>query len=95
MNAETFLGRGEDYLKKFRIDSIVARAVGPVGRIFHWVEQCSTWNTLILLKGPGWEKEWETFLEKRGKKKLKVKRQKDYVVGTEQKKRKFVELERV
>jgi 16S rRNA (guanine527-N7)-methyltransferase len=58
---EVFSGRAEAYLGGRSVETIVARAVGPVGRIFSWIENRSTWNNLVVLKGPGWDVEWKSF----------------------------------
>jgi 16S rRNA (guanine(527)-N(7))-methyltransferase RsmG len=41
--------------------TIVSKAVGSVGKIYNWIKGCSTWNNLILFKGPKWEDEWQEF----------------------------------
>lgn len=92
---QVFRGRAEEFLKSSQVESIVARAVGPVERIYGWIRNCSTWNKLILLKGPGWEDEWQSFKVGRDRKKLVLKRSYEYSVGPDQKKRIIVELERV
>lgn len=74
---------------------IVARAVGPVDRIYAWIRNCSTWNTLVLLKGPSWEMEWSKFQQTRYRKELIWTRTYDYTVGVDKKIRKIVELKRV
>jgi len=90
-----FSGRAEDYLKKNRVGTVTARAVGPVTRIYAWIRSCSTWNTLVLFKGPGWDEEWkQAALDKAGKE-LKVTGSHDYRVGPEQKTRKLIHLTRV
>jgi 16S rRNA (guanine527-N7)-methyltransferase len=86
-NVQVFGKRAEDVLKTTSVSSIVARAVGPVGRIFAWVERCSTWNNLVLLKGPGWD---ET-----KKKKLQIVSDHFYEVGEEKKRRRIVKLKRI
>lgn len=53
--------RGEEWLKGHSVGSIVMRAVGPMERLARWVLPCSTWNSLILFKGPKWDSEWESF----------------------------------
>ena len=58
LNVRVFRGRAENWLATNSRDTIIARAVGPVGRIFGWIGKCSTWNNLLLLKGKGWEQEW-------------------------------------
>jgi 16S rRNA (guanine527-N7)-methyltransferase len=89
--------RAEEYLKSNQVESIVARAVGPVERIYGWIRQCSTWNTLILFKGPSWEEEWERFQKTKHKSELKIAFEHAYSVQTDSeiKSRKIVYLSRV
>ena len=90
-----FSGRGEDFLKTGKISSIVARAVGPVGRIYQWLRPCSTWNNLVLLKGKGWTAEYSEFCENSFSKELNLlPNPHSYVVGAENKERLIVKLER-
>lgn len=93
-------GRAEQFLAKLPKDksvgSIVARAVGPVERIYGWLRTCSTWNNLILLKGPGWPAEWERYLEAcQNRPELRVTERFDYIVGPEKKERVILRLDRV
>lgn len=90
-----FGGRAEAYLKDNHAKSIVVRAVGPVERIYSWIRRCSTWNNLILFKGPGWPEEWQRFLDSKWKRELRIEKEYDYTVGTDKKKRKLVFLTRV
>lgn len=69
-------GRAEDFLKGQRVDAIVSRAVGKIDKLFTWVGPCSTWNTMILFKGPGWTSEWAEFSSKR--KKLSIRKKIEY-----------------
>jgi 16S rRNA (guanine527-N7)-methyltransferase len=94
-NVQVFGKRAEEVLKKHQVGSIVARAVGPVGRIFAWIERCSTWNNLVLLKGPGWDAEWEEFQKETKKKKLEIVSDHFYEVGEEKKRRRIVKLKRI
>lgn len=87
--------RIEEFLRKDTVKSIVARAVGPVDRIYGWIRGCSTWNNLVLLKGPGWEEEWAKFQQTKFKKELKIHSEYSYQVGPEAKQRKIVKLIRV
>jgi 16S rRNA (guanine527-N7)-methyltransferase len=87
--------RGESFLSDGVANSVVARAVGPVERIYGWLQPCSTWNNLVLLKGPGWATEWETFGASRFAGELQVSKTHEYVVGDEQKRRVIVKLDRV
>lgn len=54
-------GRAERVIPKSSIGTIASRAVGKVSKIYGWIGKCSTWNNLVLFKGPGWEAEWEEF----------------------------------
>jgi 16S rRNA (guanine527-N7)-methyltransferase len=56
---EVFRGRGEDFLRSKKVNSVVCRAVGTVEKILGWIGPCSTWNNLILMKGPKWSEERE------------------------------------
>lgn len=77
------------------VQSIVCRAVGPVERIYGWLRSCSTWNNLILLKGPRWSEEWDGFERGHHRGELKQTGHFEYEVGAEAKKRIIVRLERV
>lgn len=81
-NIRVFKGRGEEALKETRVSSVVARAVGPVDRIYPWIRSCSTWNTLILLKGPGWEEEWNRFQASKWRRELSIQGEFRYSAGT-------------
>ncbi len=93
-------GRAEDYLrgarspKAFRVGSIVARAVGSVHRIYSWIRECSTWNSLVLFKGPGWDEEWQEFQGSKFKDELIVVLDHAYKVGALEKARRIVKLSR-
>lgn len=93
-HVKVFSGRAEDFLIRTAAASLVVRAVGPVDKIFRWVSKCSTWNNLVLLKGPAWEKEWQ---EAQGslKDRLEASSVYSYQVGIEKKERVIVRLERV
>lgn len=71
---------------------IVTRAVGTVTKIYTWLEKCSTWNELILFKGPNWENEWSEFKLTRFRNKLKIANEYSYTVGDDQKTRKIIHL---
>lgn len=80
-NLGVFKGRGEDYLDQGgMINSVVIRAVGPIDRIYKWFRRCSTWNNLILLKGPKWEEEWKKFEKTEKGKELEVELEHEYSV---------------
>lgn len=94
-----FSGRAEKLLAAISpeksLKSIVARAVGPVERIYSWIRPCSTWNNLVLLKGPRWEEEWKEFQGGRYRNELKWIESYKYEVGAEKKQRIIVKIERV
>ncbi|MGZ3696977.1 MAG: 16S rRNA (guanine(527)-N(7))-methyltransferase RsmG [Bdellovibrionota bacterium] len=92
---QVYPGRAEKLLEKTKVGAIVARAVGPVERMIAWFDPCSTWNTLILFKGPAWNEEWAEFQASRFRKTLQIERQVEYTVGKEAKKRILVRLKRV
>jgi 16S rRNA (guanine527-N7)-methyltransferase len=96
---EVFSGRAEKYLGAGALlaapKSVVARAVGPVERIYSWLRSCSTWNNLVLLKGPRWETEWDEFQSGRYRNELKWVDSFKYEVGSEKKQRIIVKIERV
>lgn len=74
---------------------VVSKALGKVQKVYSYIKNCSTWNTLILFKGPKWEEEWKEFLQdKIEAKKLKIEKIIEYTVGKEQKNRKIVILRR-
>lgn len=89
--AERFESIGDS---AFRPKIVVSRAVGPVLRIFRWIKQCSTWNTLILFKGPNWDIEWNDFQKSSERNRLTVVSENLYTVTTAQKSRKLVRLKR-
>jgi len=86
--------RGEEVLGTQSVSSVIARAVGPVGRIYGWIRTRSTWNTLVVLKGPKWEEEWAEFEKSPHRGRLLIDRTYDYTVGTEEKRRKIIRLRR-
>ncbi len=88
--------RAEEWLSAGgKTDQISARAVGSVEKIYSWISKCSTWNKLILMKGPGWEEEWKKFSVLTKKKTpLLVMGEYRYEVGSERKQRVIIHLER-
>lgn len=67
-----YAGRGEKYLKNNSVQSVVCRAIGNVEKIYGLIRDCSTWNKLVLLKGPKWDEEWEKFMSSHLGTELKV-----------------------
>ncbi len=86
--------RGEEILDTHPVSTLVARAVGPVSRIYGWFRTRSTWNTLILLKGPKWDEEWAEFERSPHKGRLILDKTYEYVSGMSEKKLKIVSLRR-
>ncbi|MBU6155254.1 MAG: class I SAM-dependent methyltransferase [Bdellovibrionales bacterium] len=70
--------RVEDVVADLAPDTVIARAVGTVDRIAAWIWNCSTWNTLILFKSRGWEKEWEAARLTKFGRKLTISHTHDY-----------------
>lgn len=98
-SVQVFSGRAEKFLgevsAKEAPKTIVARAVGPIERIYTWIRPCSTWNNLVLLKGPRWEEEWNDIQKSRYRNELKWVDSYQYTVGEEKKQRIIVKIERV
>jgi 16S rRNA (guanine527-N7)-methyltransferase len=94
-NASAVHGRAEDVLRAGHYDFVVSRAVGPIHRIYGWISKCSTWNNLVLLKGPKWDEEWLSFKDSPGGRRLMLRDTLEYSVGPESKKRKTVWLSRL
>jgi 16S rRNA (guanine(527)-N(7))-methyltransferase RsmG len=86
--------RIETALPQFEVGSIVVRAVGKIEKIYGWIRKCSTWNTVVLFKGPGWEAEWKDFQRTRFKDELRVVQIYPYEIGTPLKHRVLIQLER-
>lgn len=78
----------------FRPETVVCRAVGPVLRIFGWIKNCSTWNTLVLFKGPSWVDEWADFQRSSNRKRLKIAEEYSYFTTPSMKKRTLIKLMR-
>ena len=94
-NVSVFTGRAELYLTKDRTDFLVARAVGPISRIYSWISECSTWNKIVLLKGPGWEEEWNSHESKKARAKLSIESVLEYSTeGAISKTRKIITLKK-
>lgn len=89
-----FAERGGVVLRRVSVETVVSRAVGKVEKIFGWIGECSTWNTLVLLKGPGWETEWAEFQRSKHRRRLRLQGEHRYTVGAEAKRRVIVRLTR-
>lgn len=86
--------RGEEVLSTQEVGSVVVRAVGPVTRIYAWIRTRSTWNNLVLFKGPRWPEEWAEFLATPQRSQLIPDGEHTYSVGAEQKARIIARLRR-
>lgn len=88
--------RAEEYLFKQGLDVkiIVSRAVGSVTKLYGWLSPRSTWNTLILFKGPKWTEEWSEFSNSSKRNRLGVVDEYSYEVGADKKRRVLVRIER-
>jgi len=73
---------------------VISRAVGTVEKIYSWLDECSTWNKLMLLKGPKWPVEWAEFCQSRWRKCLTQQHRHEYSVG-EDIRRVIIQLDRV
>jgi 16S rRNA (guanine527-N7)-methyltransferase len=90
-------GRAEEVLPSLKPVTVMARAVGPVDRLLRFLKNCSTWNDLILFKGPKWEEEWEKSLlsiRKERLPKVKIHTEYQYTLGLTEKSRKIIHLKR-
>ncbi len=94
LDVSVYSGRAEEFLLQKKVSSIVIRAVGSISRIYSWLRRSSTWNDLILLKGPKWDSEWEEFNQTKFRKELILKSIHAYTVGPENKIRKIILLTR-
>lgn len=72
-------GRAEALINEASPSTVMARAVGKVEKIMSYIDNCSTWNNLILFKGPGWSDEWKDAQKTRFGKKLTVTQTHEYL----------------
>jgi 16S rRNA (guanine527-N7)-methyltransferase len=86
--------RAENYLVSQRCASVVSRAVGSAEKIYSWIGNCSTWNNLILFKGPRWTEEKAELQRGRFRNQLTVTGEHRYETGAEKKTRVLVRLDR-
>lgn len=98
--ADVFYGRGEAFLASSRISNgqpftVVSRAVGKVHKIYSWLRPSSTWNELVLFKGPGWAAEWAEFKEGKYTRELEIRSNHEYSIGAEGIIRKIITLRRI
>jgi 16S rRNA (guanine527-N7)-methyltransferase len=92
LNLKVSSERAEKLLERAQFETVCARAVGKVEKIFGWIGNCSTWNNLVLLKGPAWEQEWAEFQASKHRGKLKINAMREYSVGADLKRRLLVNL---
>lgn len=74
--------------------TLVARAVTQISTFEKWLKPCSTWNKLILFKGPAWETEWADYIGKTKTPYFKINRRVEYPAGKGAIRRVIVELVR-
>jgi 16S rRNA (guanine527-N7)-methyltransferase len=86
--------RGEEVLATQSVDTVVSRAVGSVTKLYGWLRTRSTWNNLVLLKGPRWDEEWREFQSSPHQGRLIVDKIYEYEVGDQGKRLKIVRLRR-
>ena len=92
-----FDGRAEAYLYRHpEIRTLVARAVAPVGRLLLPIRKSSTWNNIVLFKGPTWETEWAAACQndKKLKRDFVISSTHHYVVGPDRKRRVLLDIHR-
>jgi 16S rRNA (guanine527-N7)-methyltransferase len=70
--------RMETALSSIHPKTLVSRAVGKVEKIYGWIGKCSTWNRLILFKGPAFESEWAEFEHSKHRGKLTIESTHEY-----------------
>ncbi len=75
--------------------TVTSKAVGKVEKLYGWLRERSTWNTLVLLKGPRWEEEWGEFTRSKYRHELAVRATHEYRAPAEGAKRVIIHLERV
>ena len=81
VNVYVEAARGETILDALEAECVVVRAVGATDKIIRLLSKCSTWNRLILFKGPKWDEEWARCQKKRLANGFKSPRVHDYSTG--------------
>lgn len=51
---------------------IFSRATSNISKLFEWSQKCSTWNKMILFKGPSWDEEWKLAIHLHRKLKIEI-----------------------
>lgn len=92
-NVKVFSDRAEILLGKIRAPTVISRAVGSVEKIYGQIKKCSTWNKMVLFKGPGWDEEWVSFLSGPYAGELQIDMVHPYL--SQQKQRRLIFLKRV
>jgi len=95
LQVQVFYGRIETLLKERSTHSVVARAVGTAEKLLGWLDSSSTWNNLVLFKGPKWEEELKELGRSKFKRSAQGVQAYTYVVGVEKKQRILVKLKHV
>lgn len=87
-------GRVEEKIDLIKPITVVSRAVGKTEKLYNWILKCSTWNKLILFKGPSWAQEWEDFNKTKSRGALEIENTHEYKTADE-KSRVIIQLRRV
>lgn len=93
-SVKTYRGRGENYLKTAKVETITSRAVGTVSKHWEWLGKCSTWNTMVLFKGPKWEEEWNSHESKKARANLQIDQKHEYKIANDDIFRSIIKLTR-
>ena len=77
--------RAEQVVEEHDVDTIVARAVGPLEKILRWLDpHWDRFNRLLLIKGPSWTEERQAARERGLLRGLELRRKVSYpLAGTE------------
>ena len=83
-NTQVVHDRVEKVITQLMPRTLVSRAVGKIEKLYGWTHHCSTWNSMILFKGPNFEAEWSDFLLSRYRSKLAIQASHEYPVSSQQ-----------
>ena len=92
VGSESVDSRAEEWLSTHEVSQICVRAVGKVAKLYGWLQPCSTWNQMILFKGPNWKQEWKEFQVTSQRNRLRISGEYSYRSG--EKERVLVLLDR-
>ena len=83
-NIQVVHDRVERVIEGLAPATLVSRAVGKVEKLYGWTHHCSTWNSMILFKGPSFEAEWAELLQSKYRKKLSIQDTHEYSVTSQE-----------